>query len=88
MNEIELIKKPEFPFLKAAESGPGMNRNDSSSSYHSATVNKTRKAHDFEFETLQRKVRSTNQVKTGTNTNPAVIKGVKKPPQHRHLYIA
>ena len=65
-----------------------MNWDDSSCSYHSATVKKTRKAHGFEFETLQRKVRSTNQVKTGTNTNPTVIKGVKKPPKHRHLYLA
>ena len=43
-NEIALIKKPEFSFLKAAH---GRNRNDSSSSYHSATVNKKRKADDF-----------------------------------------
>ena len=39
-NEITLIKKPEFPFLKAAKSRPGRNRNDRSSSYHSATVHK------------------------------------------------
>ena len=86
-NEIALIKKPEFPFLKAAKSGPSRNRNDSSTSHHSATVNKKRKADDLEFETVQRKVRSTKEVKTGTNTNPAVIKGVKKPPKHRHLYV-
>ena len=48
-NEITLIKKPEFPFLKAAKNGPGRNRNDSSSSYHSAAVNKIRKADEFEF---------------------------------------
>ena len=41
----------------------------------------------YEFETVQRKVRSTKEVKTGTNTNPAVIKGVKKPPKRRHLYV-
>ena len=54
-NEIALIKKPEFPFLKAAKSGPGKNRNDSSSSYHSATLNKKRKADDFEFETTEKR---------------------------------
>ena len=86
-NEIALIKKPEFPFLKAAKSGPSRTRNDSSSSYHSATVNKMRGADDSEFETVQRKVRSTKEVTTGTNTNPAVIKGVKKPPKRRHLYV-
>ena len=37
-NEILLIKKAEFHFLKAAKSGPDRNRDDSSSSYHSATV--------------------------------------------------
>ena len=37
------------------------------------------KTDDLEFETAQRKVRSTKEVKTGTNTNPAVIKGVKSP---------
>ena len=55
-NEIALIKKPEFIFLKAAKSGPGRTRNDSLSSYHSATVNKKRKANDFEFETVQSEV--------------------------------
>ena len=83
-NEIALIKKPEFPFLKAAKSGPGWNRCDSSSSYHSSAE---KKADDFEFETVQRKVRSPKELKTGTNTNPAVIKGVKKPPKRRHLYV-
>ena len=82
-----MIKKPEFPFLKAAKSGRSRNRNDSSSSHHSATVNKKRKADDLEFETVQRKVRSTKELKTGTNTNPAVVKGVKKPPKRRHLYV-
>ena len=83
-NEIALIKKPE---LKTGKRGPGKNRNDSSYSYHSATVSKKRKADDFEFETVQRKVRSPKEVKTGTNTIPAVIKGVKKPPKCRHLYV-
>ena len=83
-NEIALIKKPEFPFLKAAKSEPSRNRNDSSSRYHSATVNKKRKVDDYEFETVQRKVRSTKEVKTGTNTNSADIKDVKKPPKRRH----
>ena len=55
-NEIALKRKPEFPFLKAAKSGPSRNRNDRSSSHHSATVNKKRKADDLEFETVQRKV--------------------------------
>ena len=86
-NEIALIKKPEFPFIKAAKSGPSSNRNDSSSSHHSATVNKKRKADDFEFEVVQRKVRSTNEVKTGMNTNPEVIKDVEKPPKRRHLSV-
>ena len=86
-NEIALIKKPDFPFLKAAKSGPARSRNGRSSSYHSATVNKNRKADEFEFETVQRKVRSTNEVKTRTNTNPAVIKGVTKPLKRRHLYV-
>ena len=86
-NEIALIKKPEFPFIKAAKSGPGRNRNDSSYRYHSATVNKKRKADDFEFETAQRKVGSPKEVKTGTN-NPAVIKGVKKSPKRSHLYVS
>ena len=62
-------------------------QNDSSSSNHSATLNKKRKADDFEFETVQRKVGSPKEVKTGTNTNPAVIKSVKKPPKRRHLYV-
>ena len=62
-------------------------RDDSSSSYHSATVNKKRKADDFDFESVQRKVRSTKEVKTGTTTNPALIKGAKKHPKHRHLYV-
>ena len=53
-NEIALIKKPEFPFLNAAKCGPHRNRNDSSSSYHSPTVNKKRKADDFEFETVEK----------------------------------
>ena len=35
---------------------------------------------------LQRKVRSPKEVKTGRNTNPAVIKDVKKPAK-RHLYV-
>ena len=48
-NEIALIKKAEFTFLKAANSGPTRNRNDNSSSHHSATVNKKRKADDLEF---------------------------------------
>ena len=52
--EIALIKKPEFPFLNAAKSEPHRNRNDSSSSYHSPTVNKERKADDFEFETVEK----------------------------------
>ena len=47
-NEIALIKKPGFHFLKAAISGPVSNQNDSSYSYHSATVNKERKADNFE----------------------------------------
>ena len=86
-NEIGLIKKTEFLFLRAAKSGPGRNRNDSSSSYHSATVNKKRKADDFEFETVQRKVTPPKEIKRGMNTNPAVIKGVKKPPKCCHLYV-
>ena len=49
-NEIALIKKPGFPFLKAAKSGPVSNQNDSSYSYHSATVNKERKADNFEHQ--------------------------------------
>ena len=48
-NEIALIKKPNFPFLRAAKDGPARNRNDSSSS---SKVNKKRKAD--EFETVQR----------------------------------
>ena len=86
-NEIALIKKPEIPFLKAAKSGPGSNRIDSSSGYHIATVNKKRKADDFEFKNVQGKVRSPKEVKKGANTNPSVIKGVKKPPKRRHLYV-
>ena len=72
-NEIALIKKPK--------SGPDRNLNDSLSSYHSATVNKKRQKDEFDFETVQSKVRSTKEVKTGTKTNPAVIKGVRKNPQ-------
>ena len=55
-NEIALIKKPEFSFLKNAKSGPAMNGNNSSSIYHIASVNKKRKADDFQFETVQTKV--------------------------------
>ena len=60
-NEIALINKPEFPFLKAAKGGPGRNQNDSSSSYHRATANKKRKA--VEIETVQKKARSTKEEK-------------------------
>ena len=86
-NEIALIKKPEFPFFKAAKIGPGRKRNDSSSNYQSVTVNKKRKADEFEFETVQRKKRSSKEVIIGTNTNPAVIKGVKKPLKRHQLYV-
>ena len=79
-NEIALIKKPEFSFLKAAKSGPSRNRNDSSSSHHSATVNKKRKADDLDFETVERKVRSTKEVKTGTNTKTSSHQGCQKAP--------
>ena len=70
-NEISLLKKPDFLFLKAAKSGPARNRNDSSSTYQKATVYKKRKPD--EFETVQRKVKWTKEIKPGTNTNPAVI---------------
>ena len=73
------IKKPKFPFLKAAKSGSRWNRNSNSSGYYSVTLKTKRKTDDFEFETVQRKIRSTKEVKTGTNTNPAVSKGVKNP---------
>ena len=86
-NEIPLIKKPEFPFLTAAKRGPDRNRNDSSYSYHSATVNKMRKADDFEFDTVQKKLRSTEHVKMEMNSNPAVIKEMnKKLLKRQHLY--
>ena len=58
-NQIALIKKPGFSFLKPAKIGPARIRNDSSSTYHSATVNKTRKADEFEFVSVQKKTRST-----------------------------
>ena len=77
-NEIALIKKPEF-FLTVAKNWPHRNQNDSLSSYHSATVNKKRKADVYEMETVERKLRSTEEVKFGTDPNPPVIKGVQAP---------
>ena len=55
-NEIALMIKPDFSFLKNAKSGPAMNGNNSSSSNHIGTVNEKRKADDFQFETVQTKV--------------------------------
>ena len=76
-----------MPFSQSCKSGPGRNRNDSSSSYHCATVNKKRKVVDFEFEIVQRNVRSSKEETTRTNIKPAVIKGVKKPTKRPHLYL-
>ena len=84
--EIALIKKPYFPFLNVAKIGPAR-RNDNSSGYKSATVNKKRKGDEFEFETVLRIIRSTKEVKMGTNNNPTVIKVVKNPQSVVIFYV-
>ena len=62
-------------------------RNDSTSSYQSASGTKNRKANDLTVKTAQRNQRASKELKTGTNTNTSVISGVKRPPKRRQIYI-
>ena len=86
-NEIALIQKPEFLYLKAAKSGPVSNWSDSWSSYHSATKYKiTKNGRIWNYNcTEQSKTDQTSE--NGKKTNPAVIKGVKKLCRWSHLCV-
>ena len=83
------MKKPDSPFPRAAETELLKTRNDSTSSYQSATGTKKRKAYDLNIETTQLKQRPSGikKLKTGTNTNTSDILGVKRPPSRRHVYV-
>ena len=80
-NEITLIKKPELHFVKAENSGHvrTSHRNDISASYHSDKVKQKERVGWIWLWICTEKIKITKEVKTGANTNPAVIKGVEKP---------
>ena len=85
-SEIATMKKPDFPFIRAAKTGLMRSRDESTSSYRSASGTKKPKVDDLIAETTQRKLRP-KELKTGTNTNSSVISGAKRPPKPGHNYV-
>ena len=74
------MKKHDFPFLRAAKTGLLRTRNESTSSYQSASGTKKQKAYNLTMEATQRRLRPSKELETGTNTNTSLISGVKRPP--------
>ena len=80
-SEMALLRKPNFPFPNATETGFDRNRIDSSTSSQSISGSKKRKAEEIVLEPTQKKLRPFKEVKKGTNTCSSILSGATKPPR-------
>ena len=81
--EINSLKKPVYPYLRAAFT----NRTDSTASDRNSKKRKA-EGNDNVLAGKESQDRRPKVLKTGTNINhQTAVSAIKRPPQRRHLYI-